>query len=269
MATDINVIWNSGQRGYWDMSFLDETLSGFTHYETDPPHEEGGILIVAGRYGNEHRKELQRALDRMPWVVMCVVSDEHGILDWKKLRLPARSRVWVQYSRGEGRPLPVGYRPETRGLLRGKGLPDKHGWFYSGQVQHRERKACTDVLKTTEGGELHLSDGFAKGLAYDTYIGKMMEAELAPCPAGNCHPDCFRHYEALECHTLPVVLKHAYWEGIGAPFPMLDSWEQFPALVEGYDPLKLKRDTNRAVAWWMGWKREIRRGIERDMRELS
>ena len=265
---DINVYWAGAQKGYWDHSLLIDLLSGFTHHETNPSCDQGGILIVAGRYGNEHKADLQKALDKMPYVVMCVVSDEHGLLDWKKLRLPKRSRVWVQYSRGDGRPLPVGYRPETRKLLEGKGIPDKHGWFYSGQVQHAERKACADVLKTMDG-ELHLSDGFGKGLPYDTYIGKMMQAQLAPCPAGNCHPDCFRHYEALECGALPVALKHGYWEGIGAPFPMLNSWEEFPALVERYDPLQLKRDTNKAVAWWMNWKREIRAGIEKDVNDLS
>ncbi|MEK9726191.1 MAG: hypothetical protein VW405_22255 [Rhodospirillaceae bacterium] len=99
---------------------------------------------------------------------------------------------------------------------------------------------------------------FGAGMGRVSYATHLANAKFAPVPAG-MSPETIRLYDALENGAIPLALDHPYLnapDALGAfggvPFPVLQSWDQLPALLA---PV-LAGDAA-AIADWEHRRREI------------
>jgi hypothetical protein len=106
---------------------------------------------------------------------------------------------------------------------------------------------------------LYSTPSFAQGMS-STLYGSIMEGSVfAPCPAGNS-PETIRLYDALESGCIPISLKHDFLNDARAltspPFPLLDSWDELPGLLQKYAAIRASRPEvlddlqKRCVDWW-------------------
>ena len=299
----IPVIWCFGNRGDRCHGLVEDALDGefgptgltFTHHidlnsaGTSVTH---GILVVSGGVQLDYVAEIEAAVSRLSWALILITADEETKFDWRRLQGPRR-KIWVQMPCGEktkgcDRVFPIGYPTGTRQLLRSIGLPSpeaprRYPWCFIGQMQHQQRRECIEALGwRKDGGRLSRTGGFAQGYKREDYLREMMQAYLAPGPAGMYTVDCFRFWEALECGCLPVCDKrhfsqppsYNYWIdllGGSPPFPTVSNWREFAAIADRYmrDPEALRQDTRAALAWWGYYKAGLVGWLVQDLKELS
>lgn len=118
---------------------------------------------------------------------------------------------------------------------------------------------------------------FGLGFSVGMYSAVMEAAVFCPCPAGNS-PETIRLYDALELGCLPISLKHGFLTSSDAlaspPFPLLDSWEELPALLARYrdeiarDPQSINRQQEECVAWWDLYKATLKAKVGNLLLEL-
>lgn len=286
-----HVVWftsnpDVGARGYWDQALIEDLLGGYcgrlparvrvVHHERGfggLPAGVGAVVVVPGRMENGDTGPLREHLDRLPWALVIVTSDEESSYPWAELRAPNRA-VWVQTPHPDTEAdadayLPVGYTPWLHDELAhwGDAPPRLLDWFLACQVTHPRRVECADALTSlaaSGSGVLVRTEGFTLGLGHAEYADALATAKVAPCPGGPVTPDTFRVWEALEAGALPLADAHAgerdapgYWQtllGADPPFPLVEAWE--PELV-GRALADWPANANRAQAWWLGWKRQL------------
>ena len=303
--TEVPVIWAFGNRGDRCHGLVEDTLDGefgptgltFTHHMDlnsagiSAPH---GILVVSGGVQRDYVAEIEAAALRLSWALILITADEETKFDWRRLVGPRR-KVWIQMpcgdkTKGCDRVFPIGYPTGTRQLLRSIGLPSpeaprRYPWCFIGQMQHAQRRECIEALGwRKDGGRLSRTGGFAQGYKREDYLREMMQAYLAPGPAGMYTTDCFRFWEALECGCLPVVDKrhfaqpaeYDYWVDLlgsaWSPFPIIRRhWSEFNAIADGYvkDPVLRRAHTDKALAWWRGYKESFAQDLVQAVKELS
>jgi hypothetical protein len=295
----IPVIWWDSHILCWDQAMVDAVLSGrswatgyeFGHHihtrageHTDehlpvPSDLSGGaVVVIPARHHADDIDEVNALLGRLDWALVILTSDEERLFPVEKLDHPNMA-VWVQTPHGSDRAdwvLPVGWPPHLPGLLRELDRPEKEGWFFAGQVNNSRRKACVEALRELSGGRLVETPGFTQGLPHDEYTRGLACAWVVPCPSGPQTADTFRVAEALEAGCVPVVdgRTHGedqgwYWPLVlpGAPFPTVDDWSEFPAVlaeVESDWPM-----ANRCSAWWQRYKRDLAVRLGDTVRRLS
>jgi len=268
----------------WDQALLLDTLArcpGYTFEQcTVPIGFDGAVVVVPGRYDGA-LDITQAAIEGMDWCVVMVTGDEASVYPWQDLK-HERMRLWVQTPRpqlheGAGRFFGVGYTPHTRPLLRelGPHVPRTNDWCFAGQVSHKRRKECVEVLRGMDGGVLVETPGFTQGLPHAEYARLLASTRVVACPSGPATPDTFRVWEALEAGCIPVADGMAYsydsrpyWRflfGEDPPFPVvLDSWQTFPGilaeLLDGWDEW-----ANAVQAWWIAKKREMALALADDL----
>lgn len=287
--TTIPVVWLGGHPLCWDQAMLDDALSGRmwpTGYETMPVElppveavelfdgalDEGAVVVVPGAAFADRVGDINALLDRLPWALVCVTSDEERRFPVAQLRHP-NMRLWLQYPRQEDAAdgyLPVGYPPHFRALL-----PERAtrtwDWVFAGQVNHRRRRECVDALASLPGkGHVAPSAGFTQGLDFREYAELVADARAVMCPSGPQSADTFRVWEALDAGALPVVDGRTptedaswLWERLLAgpvPFPVVDDWSEVPAVSPS--PVDV-------TAWWSDWKRRFCQRIGAAIHELS
>lgn len=279
-------------RGYWDQGWLEETVAGdgwptglaeFEH--VDHPREfrgRPGIVVVPARWHVDDAAELADAAP--PGSLFMLTGDEEGA--FPRRDLPA-DRVWLQTPwRTRARPADrffgCGTPPACRPILAAYDGPTRpRGWFYSGQLNNPRRQEAYEVLarrRDRVGGSLRVTKMFGGGYPYEQYLGLMSDARAVPCPSGSFTPDTFRLYETLEAGAVPVVdtgcdrAEPDYWTllfGEEPPFPILDRWDSFDAVMDEYVDATWPAPANRAGAWWIGQKRKLARWFAADVANLS
>lgn len=293
----IHVVWlsyypNVPKRGYWDQGLwihLFRQLQLEEVFELDQvPAGEGAIVCLPAKAHEGDVERLNRELGALPWVVLILAEDEGGDFPTDQLEHP-NMRVWVQtpwpgrYKRVD-QALGVYWREECPRVLAAVGRTERDlSWAFVGQVTHRRRRECSDVLAGLPGGYSRETKVFGAridegGLAYEDYLATMALARVVPCPSGAVNPDSFRVWEALEAGCVPVVdgqspridFPLGYWDLVapGHPFPVVDSWHEFPELL-GELLADWQLQAVRCSAWWLAEKHRLRQLLEDTVLELG
>jgi hypothetical protein len=286
--------------GCWDQHLLADLLadcgdtpwSGGEHHDlvnievesiADLPGEQGAIWVVPGAYWKDRVDEINAAINRRPWALVFLVSDEASLFPVEELSHP-EMRLWVMTPRARhtkvtDRFLGEGFATDTRDVLRPLGPERKvdRDWFFAGQVTHVRRQQAATALRSMPRGLLLETAGFLQGMTREVYLEEMAAAKVSPCPSGPDTPDSFRLYEALEMGVLPIADAtcpaggHGYWHqlcGGAPPFPVIDHWKDLPEVmakaVAGWPG-----NANRAFAWWQQYKRNLHHRIQRDISGLA
>lgn len=302
----VDVFWYGGGRGFWDHGLLMHAFEGRLwptpqpfvyreHTDIERVSNRGCVAVVPARHFVREAEGVRSFIDRRSWTLALLVSDEESEFPWQKAAGPT-SQVWAQTPspRHHGnpprirRPMILGWRGDTRATGAALSMPPARRsrlWSFSGQENNPKRSECIATLRGLADGELQVTGGFGQGDDYPTYLQRLADTCLVPSPSGSFTPDCFRTWEALEVGALPVADAHSpkqhypgdyYAYALGCepdevPFPRVESWRDFPAIVERYrdDRLQLQVDTNRAGAWWMRRKRQFVLNLENDIHETS
>lgn len=294
MRVTVPVVWatfhhDAPERWYWDQGFLERVFAGRVHrtryrYEhaevrspTHWPHpDSGAVVVLPGSYNAEHIAAVNAWLDRLPWVVLFVTSDEESLFPLEQLRHPSMV-VYVEPDMGrlydEGvRFLGMQCKADTHDLLAeftAEMQERPTDLFFAGQVTHPRRERCAQAIEATcaDGvinGWWKFTRSFAAGYERPEYLYEMAQAKVAPCPSGPAIVDSFRLWEALEAGCVPVAdarkdgSKEGYWHrAFGDPaFPILDRWEQLPELTAAL-VADWPQAANRVQVWWQQWQRRF------------
>jgi hypothetical protein len=248
------------------------------------PDTDGCILLVPGRYHDQHTDQISAAIARYKWVLAMRVGDEEDWFDISKVSHPS-IKWWVQTPKvgkdyGDARFIGVGYAPYFRGLHAAP-PPKALDVFMSAQNTHVRRNECFDALKGDLPGValkfVNATEGFTQGLDPATYVQQMRYTKVAPAPSGAQCPDSFRVWEALESHAIPIADdvspvydSRGFWDMLlpGAPFPILTDYSDLPGYIN--DVLEdWPATANRVAAWWMRQKRQMARDLVSDLRALG
>lgn len=297
--TPVDVVWLSLREGtagrlYWDQAILDACLKGrlgtpgrwpewVQHDSLDTvPEGRGAVVVIPARHHARLVREINEALAPLPWVVLILCGDEEGSFPVEQLWHPCM-RVWVQTPQ-PGRRYPQGWRPLVNGsatdayrMLRP--VEKTTAWSFSGQVTHPRRHECAAALhrvQATVPGELVETQAFAAGLDHEDYFNLLARTKVAPCPSGPVTADTFRLAEALDAGCVPVVDTRpshgpaGYWPVVFGvpPFPVLESWEAFPAVLDGL-LADWPATANRVGAWWRRYLRGLAVNLRDDVETLS
>lgn len=270
MSKTINFNKNVPDRGYWDDTMIYDLI--------DYPNQS--ILIFpAGK--NSKEPYLTESLNyfnslRGSHLLICT-SDEAYTYPIHKIKNPYIA-IWTQTPNNEERErkvsnvdkyIPIGYTPHLKQNL--STLTDVYNhqknkkFFFSGQATHDDRKRLVEELKKLDQNQVHVSDGFSKGLDKDKYLSEMARAIIAPCPGGAVTPDSFRLYEAMELGCIPFAnnfsgagIHPKFWDSFGNDFPELIycEWDDFSDKVQYF--LDVFPDwNNRVTAGWMRYKSKL------------
>lgn len=301
----IRVLWPYGDGVCWDQSLMNELLTGllwpldhelglrFRPEGDERATEEGGIVVVHGCVAADGTREdfglVEKMIAGMPWAIVLHTSDEQ--LTWNSGTIRSEKvKTWISMPSQRGtvahdRATLLGWREETRGILRD--IPRLSAnfrqrlWSFAGQIQNENRSQMVVAVEGRLDGSLLATGGFGQGRDLVDHLGVMRSSKIILCPSGNT-VDCQRPYEALESGCLPIADRRGpswaegdggYWQHVLGfePFPCIDSWSEAPALLDRYrdDPVALQRDTNRATAWWVGYKRKLAANLSDDIQTLS
>ena len=212
---------------YWDQTLIDDLFK----------HVEGNIIVIPGAYQFDVVDEINKELNKYPWCVVIVTSDEENKFPIDHLKHP-KMKIYATYPnlkyKNVDRWLPIGYTKNTRKMIK---FNDKNlDWFFSGQVNHEDRIECVRILRHIQNDKTVLSetDGFSKGLVPQVYYDYMCHAKIIPAPRGNISPDSFRLYEALECGSIPIPQDPMFWDMLftSVPFPVIGKYEQLKGYIQ-------------------------------------
>lgn len=278
-------VWFNCGRGIWDTGLIESAIAGklwptSLEFEVVPEPQPGGVAVIHGEIA------LSKPAPIPDQTVIIHGGDEHR--QWQPPKLE-RSCVWSQHAMpGQWQPdrkVVPAWPPDTRDLMAGmerRPLAERRLWGFAGQATNQSRKSFIGAASGLAGGEVHVSPGFSLGMDRKDYLRFLCDTAIAPSPGGSVDPEGFRLYEAIEAGCLPVAQRsypgwHAgmdWWHwtlGEAPSFPVVDNWQEFPALVGRYaeDKLALQRDANRAGAWWLRYKRGYALNLEADLAEVG
>jgi hypothetical protein len=227
-------------------------------------------------------------LNRLSWSVVIVIGDDAAMFPTERLT-HERRKIWLQMpvpGRHDfvARKLTCGFPHDAPAYLAHcQGLPRRFVWSFSGQVNHRLRQECVNHLGNMRDGFLMMTSGFWQGLPRDEYYRLLAESKFVACPSGACTPDTLRVFEALEAGAIPVADRRFppgypqgfkdtdnYWEYVlgDVPFPTLTNWLDFPMIIQNWSQdYEARRE--KLQTWWKGYKNEMSRQLEEDVRSIS
>lgn len=271
----------------FDQTLLDDLFDNrlyptgleFKRFDGYPPHVDGCVLLVPGRYWAKRCTEISEAISRYQWVLFIRTGDEEDELDIDRI-VHSNVKFWLQTPRADRkypdcRFIGIGYTPHTRFY----GPPPEKNLdvFLSAQNTHTRRAECFNALKPAERQRVEQTSGFTEGMSPVEYAECMSAAKVAPCPSGAVSPESFRLYEALEAHAVPIADdispthdSAGYWNALfpDAPFPIISDYVNLPGYIQ--DQLKAwPANANRITAWWMKTKRTYAHWLRDDLEELG
>lgn len=282
----IHVAWPDWEaRGSWDMAIVHELTAGddFQHAKS-VPLGEGAVVVIPGQHHVLHAAQWASEIERLPWALTIVTSDEEALFPVDLLPRDEKHAVFTQYhDRGMDRVIPIGARPGTTEILAQIGNLARMGdVFFAGQDTHERRHELLAALKdmacdTSSGPPVSghsqygnvawaATTGFQQGLSQARYLAAMRDTRIAPCPSGPHSLDSFRLYEALAAGCLPVIETHTphgdegeFWDalfGPERPILRLASWTQgLPLIAEEYaDGVRWRAKRDEVQEWWHWWQ---------------
>lgn len=272
-------------RGYHDQGLLEAV---FDHSLWRPPqapryrHREGpdacegvqggAVVVVPARHHLDDVDWICHRIRHLDRVVLVLTGDEASEFDHTRIDHPD-VRLWVQTPdpdrhRDVRMPFGDGWPPDCHRTLSRLWQPTTartRDWWWSGQVRdHLRRQRLTAVLDGMAGGEWHATGRFLGGMPWADYLSRLADTKVAPAPAGFYTVDTFRLFEALEAGCVPVVSSashfrspYDYWPflcGGDPPFPVVDGWDQLPAVVEQVLS-RWPADQHACWSWWQQRRR--------------
>lgn len=173
--------------------------------------------------------------------------------------------LWVPFGFKSG----VGPRnPKTlREVSQRRYLGSFAGYLENTESYCNERKLFyTSALTCQQDIVLRPTETFNKGFNA-CYYSMLLECSIfCPCPAGYS-PETIRLFEALEMGSIPISLKHDF---IGnslclpaPPFPLINSWEELPKLLEQFKTLYIQDIQSishlqfSCITYWNTYKKSI------------
>lgn len=187
------------------------------------------LLIREGTAGRlQHIREAVRAARLNGFQpVMIHLNDEWATDDLSIY--DACDLVFRNYYRAEAAKMPncflfpLGYRSGFReGCLNINFAERQIPWVFVGDPKGERRRMLSEAAAWAEGTTFltkHWDD--PQALSAQEYARLLSKARFAPCPFGNCSPESFRLYEALEAGAVPVVQDLG-----GGPLLLLQTLEQ-------------------------------------------
>ena len=236
---------------FWDQTLVDDWFGDI----------EGNIFVIPGEYEGEYINQINEELNKYPYAVVLITSDENSNFPVKALSHP-RMKVWMQYPKDwheVDHYLPAGYSPNSK-----FNIPDTKelDWFWGGQVTHQDRFELVEQLRKMNNGFLLESEGFTQGIDLQDYLDLMAKAKIVPIPRGNVQPDTMRMYDALELGCMPVIRRQddIFYKRLlgGHPFPVIEQWNELPYVK--YQDCSI---------WWQAYKHTMYKNMVEDIQWLS
>jgi hypothetical protein len=251
--------------GYWDQGFLKDMLS-------ELGDSDRHIFVIPGKNQYDVVDEINEKLNEHEKILVFITSDEECNFDVYKLKHP-NMIIYNQCGCG-GFMFPLGYPTGTREMLKEIGLQEKKmDYFFAGQNTHVRRNLLIRELSKLKNGEIHLTDGFAKGIGRMEYLRGVAEARTVPCPSGAVSEESFRVYEALEAGSVPIadlispLRSHSinYWNRLfgSAGFPTYADPSEVEKLI--WQVANLQDYANSVQAWWINKKYQFKAKLEQDL----
>lgn len=280
----IQVAWPDWEaRNSWDQNIVLELTAGDEYqHGASVPLGEGAVLVIPGQHHVLHAAQWASEIERLPWALTIVTSDEEALFPVELLPRDATHAVWTQYhDRGMDKVIPIGAAPPFL-AAQAVGIDPsdnarKLAISFAGQDTHERRHELIAAMKdmAADGGYGNIvwlaTTGFRQGLGASEYAFAMRNTRIAPCPSGPHSLDSFRLYEALAAGCLPIVEMYTpqgfdgnLWSEMfdpGCPIPWVSTWADLPFYAERYRSgvdWRAKRDE--VQAWWHDW----RAGLSRD-----
>lgn len=296
----LNVVWlEPGEQ--WDQHTFEllfnnrlwRTPYSFKHHK-DFVEAEGIILVVPQKYYVDKIDWLNEQVKKYKWLLYVGTGNEEGEFPIDKLEHPNKI-IYYTTPHLKNTPMDVvdrffgdGFAPQSD-LLKNfskEVLAKPLDVYFGGQITHIRRQQAVSAIKVltqdpTYKVELLETSGFTQG--YDDpkdYYRRMASARVTPCPSGPATQDTFRSYEALQAMSLPIVDGRTpddaeptdYWTrlfGADPPFPVIqDDWESFPSYTRE-QVAQWPTNINKAVAWWIGKKRQYALDFIKDIEKLT
>ena len=240
---------------FWDQTMIDDLFGKI----------EGNIFVIPGEYEGAHIDQINEEINKHPYAVVMITSDENSNFPYKALSHP-RMKVWMQYPKEwheVDHYLPAGYSPNSKfNIPKVKELD----WFWGGQVTHQDRFELVEQLRKMDNGFLLESEGFTQGIDLQDYLDLMATAKFVPIPRGNISPDTMRLYDALQLNCMPVIRnrdKPFYQRLLGGEaesFVYVENWSDLPSILDKYDNL---------FGLWNAYKNKLCRWMVEDIRCLQ
>jgi len=274
----VPVIWYEGCRGSWCHAIVDHLTdhTGFEHLMEFP--EEGAHRAVVIIKADQHKDmdALNSQLRNFGKVVLIVTANEEGTFDCDKIK--NAYKVWLQTPAPHqvaDRYLPWGWTPQCQ---RPRWPPQKHlDFYFAGQVTHARRRDCVTAMRKmleTRDGVLITTEGFAKGVDFQTYFGLMRSSRFALCPSGPVTVDSFRVCEALEQFCVPILDYRSptgryanYWHRVFDIMPGIPEVEEWMDLVPraGEFIEQWPVASQHSQSWWVRYKHMVRAQLWEDL----
>lgn len=292
---DIDVVWlEPGEQ--WDQHTFELLFNNklwltpfsFKHHK-DFVEAEGIVLVVPQKYYVDKVDWLNKQVKQYKWLLYIGTGNEEGEFPIDRIEHPNKIIYYttphlkntpmdiVDRFFGDGYPL----QSESLKEFTEEVLSKPFDVYFGGQITHERRQQFFEASKVlTCKNEIYGTPGFTQG--YDDpkeYYKRMASAKITPCPSGPYTPDTFRSYEALEAMSLPILDTRTpsdsestdYWRilfGEEPPVPMISNWESLDSYCSEILE-KWPSNINKAVAWWMGKKRQYALDFIEDIEKLT
>ena len=270
----MNVVWksynDSPNRGYWDQQILEDLFKEANHY--NDYQKTGSVVIIPGRSHADHIKEINKDIQKLPFVILIITGDEEALFPIGEIEHD-HIQIWIQTARIEKHPdynwLPNGHTPHTK-KISGK----KQGIFFAGQVTHQRRRLAVEAGKAL-GAEILETEGFTQGWSPKRYNERLNTAQYVLCPSGPVTVDTFRVWEALEVGAIPIVDTQTptedqswYWDNLleDVPFPRVKDWSTVGRIIKDMD---YQERSLQIRAWYKRFKIDLKNKFYSQYAKLS
>ena len=135
-----------------------------------------------------------------------------------------------------------------------------------------ERAAMREAVERHElPFRIHATATIRDRLGPASYAAALCDAQFALVPGGNS-PETIRLYDALECGSIPIMLRSAFVPAATAldnpPIVLLDSWEELPqayvaALAGDIDAMQ-----RQVVDWWQQFQQRQKAKVARELEKM-
>jgi len=264
LPTKIPVLWytNTGNVSEFEAKYIRELFSQYdgevTYRDVKNPEDiEPFAVIVINQSVNYMQYLYNYEIRKYPFIVIHI-SDEHAWDDIRYCSFSMCGRSFKNYCHPKLFNIfnnltffPSGYNKSILKDYTGETPLDisfvkrKYIWSFAGGNEKIRWQTINkfvdhfpqDHFLLYETG--HSFNGNQKsGLSVDKYRDLLLNTKFSICPPGVGYVESFRVYEALECGSIPVVLrsqnsefgqKRSYWGdlyGKEPPFVMADTWEE-------------------------------------------
>lgn len=264
-----------------------------SNFDDVPYDAQGVIVVVPHKYYVDKIPWLNRELKRFDWVLYIGTGNEEAEFPIEKIKHPNMKIYYTtpHMSRTKlsviDRAFGDGYPPQSVSLdeYTKQVYAKPKDIFFAGQVTHTRREQAMKALRhIDENTDLEVdyleTQGFTQGYDAKEYYQTMASSKIVICPAGPNTPDTFRSYEALESMALPILDSRTiyddgpigYWQylfGETPPLPIIqDDWESLNGYAHDILP-NWHHHINKAVAWWIGKKRQYAYNLVEDLSKLN